>query len=126
MPFAIDSPWFKGTCDLYTYSLEELMATKLRALYQRRKGRDLFDLWWVFSQNLADTNKTIEIFKRYCKKDGNTITKELFQKNMELKRLNKDFQIDMQVLLPHQASWSFDVAFEFVQANIIDRINLIT
>ena len=27
-----------------TYELDELLATKLRALYQRRKGRDLFDL----------------------------------------------------------------------------------
>lgn len=28
-----------------TNELDELLATKLRALYQRRKGRDLFDLW---------------------------------------------------------------------------------
>ncbi|MBK6310367.1 MAG: nucleotidyl transferase AbiEii/AbiGii toxin family protein [Candidatus Microthrix sp.] len=25
--------------------MEELVATKIRALYQRSKGRDLFDLW---------------------------------------------------------------------------------
>jgi len=43
--FAVESRWFKGECEITTYTLEELLATKLRALYQRRKGRDLFDLW---------------------------------------------------------------------------------
>ena len=41
----MDSDWFKGTGDIITYEMPELMATKLRALYQRRKGRDLFDIW---------------------------------------------------------------------------------
>ncbi|MGH2469017.1 MAG: nucleotidyl transferase AbiEii/AbiGii toxin family protein [Chloroflexota bacterium] len=38
------SPWFTGSADVPTFALEELLGTKLRALYQRRKGRDLFDL----------------------------------------------------------------------------------
>jgi predicted nucleotidyltransferase component of viral defense system len=44
-PFGIRSPWFEGRAEVQTYTLDELLATKLRALYQRRKGRDLFDLW---------------------------------------------------------------------------------
>jgi predicted nucleotidyltransferase component of viral defense system len=39
-PFTVKSTWFRGECDLTTYRLEELLGTKLRALYQRRKGRD--------------------------------------------------------------------------------------
>lgn len=42
---SIDSPWFEGDADVVTFTLEELVATKIRALYQRRKGRDLFDMW---------------------------------------------------------------------------------
>lgn len=45
VPYSIDSEWFQGNCMIATYEIEELLATKLRALYQRRKGRDLFDLW---------------------------------------------------------------------------------
>lgn len=41
---AVDNPWFAGEAVLLTYSLEELLSTKLRALYQRKEGRDLFDL----------------------------------------------------------------------------------
>ena len=44
-PFSVGSRWFSGSCTLRTYELDELLGTKLRALYQRRKGRDLFDLW---------------------------------------------------------------------------------
>lgn len=44
-PFAVASPWFTGEADVPTFAIEELTATKIRALFQRRKGRDLFDLW---------------------------------------------------------------------------------
>ncbi len=39
--FSIDSAWFQGRSEIPTYKLEELLGTKLRALYQRKKGRDL-------------------------------------------------------------------------------------
>jgi len=60
--FTIDSDWFNGSCQVVTYELEELIATKLRALYQRRKGRDLFDLWYVFTHELVNINRVINIF----------------------------------------------------------------
>lgn len=121
-PFTLQSEWFNGKCDIVTYEIEELMATKLRALYQRRKGRDLFDLWLIFKNGLANVDQVIHIFLKYCMAEDNHITKELFQKNMETKRLNKDFQIDMEVLLPHQMNWNFDEAFDYVQNNIVGQI----
>ena len=45
--FKVDSDWWSGNAKIATYEIDELMATKLRALYQRRRGRDLFDLWYV-------------------------------------------------------------------------------
>ena len=41
---------------------------------------------------------------------------------MKMKRLNKDFQIDMNVLLPHQTNWNFDEAFDYVQKHIINKL----
>lgn len=120
--FPMDSEWFKGSCEIITYSLEELMATKLRALYQRRKGRDLFDAFYVFKNNLVNIQTVIRIFKKYCEKDGTLISKELFQSNLNLKKLNRDFQVDMSVLLPHQTDWNFDEAFEYVQTHVISQI----
>ena len=47
--FKVESGWFTGVAQLTTYHLEELVGTKLRALYQRKKGRDLFDLYLALS-----------------------------------------------------------------------------
>jgi predicted nucleotidyltransferase component of viral defense system len=49
IPFNVKSSWFNGSCEITTYQLEELLGTKLRALYQRRKGRDLYDLHKAFT-----------------------------------------------------------------------------
>jgi predicted nucleotidyltransferase component of viral defense system len=43
--YKMDSEWSQGQTRILTYSLNELMGTKLRALYQRRKGRDLFGMY---------------------------------------------------------------------------------
>ncbi len=41
------SRWFNGVATVRTYQLDELLGTKLRALYQRKKARDLFDRKWI-------------------------------------------------------------------------------
>jgi predicted nucleotidyltransferase component of viral defense system len=53
----MDSDWFNGTADIITYEMDELMATKLRPLYQRRKGRDLFNMWYVTTNDLINLNQ---------------------------------------------------------------------
>lgn len=45
IPFKVNSPWWSGSTEIRTFTVEEILATKVRALCQRRKGRDLFDLW---------------------------------------------------------------------------------
>jgi predicted nucleotidyltransferase component of viral defense system len=47
-PFEMKNPWFSGEVNIPSYALEELLGTELRALYQRKKGRDLFDLWAAY------------------------------------------------------------------------------
>lgn len=120
IPYSVNSEWFSGSCVIETYQLEELMATKLRALYQRRKGRDLFDVWWVTLKNLLDVNKMIDIFHEYCINDKRIISKDLFLENVELKRSNQDFQNDMNALLPIHVEWNFEKAFDYVINNIIN------
>lgn len=43
-PFTVENPWFTGQVSIAAFEPEELFGTKLRALLQRRQGRDLFDL----------------------------------------------------------------------------------
>jgi predicted nucleotidyltransferase component of viral defense system len=44
IPYTVTNPWFTGKADIATFSTEEILATKLRTLLQRDKGRDLIDL----------------------------------------------------------------------------------
>ena len=122
VPFSMDSDWFKGTADIITYEMDELMATKLRALYQRRKGRDLFDIWYVATNELINLNRVFDIFAKYCAYNDVQISREEFIKNLEQKKDNRDFHVDMSLLLPSKLHWNFDEAYQFVVANVISKL----
>ena len=55
-PFVVENPWFAGSTELAVDELDELLGTKMRALYQRTKGRDLFDLWLVRIPTKVDSD----------------------------------------------------------------------
>lgn len=120
--YQIESAWFAGRTQIVSYQLEEMIATKLRALYQRRKGRDLFDLWLVLKNNLINVNNVIDIFMQYCKKDQQKITRSLFEQSLNEKQLKADFQNDMNLLLPVNSEWNFAEGLELVQEKLISKI----
>lgn len=120
--FDVPSEWFHGSANISTYEIDELMATKLRALYQRRKGRDLFDLWYVTSQKIINLDRVIDIFSKYCANDKVVISRDEFIKNLELKKDNQDFQLDTDFLLPQYIDWEYEKAYHFVIENIISRL----
>lgn len=122
VPFSVNSDWFKGAADIITYEMDELMATKLRALYQRRKGRDLFDMWYVTTNDLINLNQVFDIFAKYCTYNGMKISREEFIKNLEQKKDNRDFHVDMSLLLPSKLHWNFMEAYRFVVDNVISRL----
>ncbi|MFA6408564.1 MAG: nucleotidyl transferase AbiEii/AbiGii toxin family protein [Gammaproteobacteria bacterium] len=96
----IDNDWFSGKADITTYSLEELMGTKFRAFYQRKKARDLFDLFWVL-ENFHDLkiNQVLESFHHYLQQQNLKISKAEFEKNLYEKLQDKIFIGDLSPLL---------------------------
>src|SRR5690606_7799848 len=56
-PFSVDNGWYHGSADIASFDQEELFGTKLRALLQRRKNRDLFDLAHGLTQLQLDVDK---------------------------------------------------------------------
>jgi predicted nucleotidyltransferase component of viral defense system len=65
VPFRVESRWFAGEAAVTTYEPNELLATKLRALYQRKKGRDLFDLWLALERGFVEPSELLRCFHRY-------------------------------------------------------------
>jgi predicted nucleotidyltransferase component of viral defense system len=123
-PFEVQSSWFSGTCDLTTYKLEELLGTKLRALYQRKKGRDLFDLYTALSQKPdLDIDALLHSYREYM---AFSVEKPPSQKefilNMEAKMQNPEFLGDTTALLRLKMPYDPKEAFELVRTALLERI----
>lgn len=100
--FQISSSLLNSSCQVTTYKLEELLGTKLRALYQRKKGRDLFDIYFAMTQyrNL-NLQQIVHCFKKYIAFTGNEITSRVLIANIELKMKDQGFRQDILPLLPN-------------------------
>jgi predicted nucleotidyltransferase component of viral defense system len=120
LPFSTKSSWFSGDAEVLSYDLEELMGTKLRALYQRKKGRDLFDLWVMTQHYLSlDRKKVIDCFLFYLEKEGNSISRAEFEKNMDHKLKDNIFLDDIVPLLSPNKAYSHAEAYAVVQESLI-------
>jgi len=102
-----------------TFALEELLATKLRALYQRRKGRDLFDLWLGLTEGKASSTKIVDIFRHYMAHAGQSVVRAAFVENLALKRTHPGFSADMDALLPLDTSYNFQAGFNLIEKEIV-------
>jgi predicted nucleotidyltransferase component of viral defense system len=119
----VNSDWFTGEAMVPTFCIEELLATKLRAMYQRKKGRDLFDMWYaITSIKGLDTQKIIDAWNVYMKYEGHHISQKQFLQNMELKMADKDFLQDIDTLL--HPSFSYDIinSYQIVRAELLEKL----
>src|SRR4051794_18082488 len=73
MNMQVQSSWFNDQATISTYDLHELLGTKLRALYQRKKGRDLFDIWDAMTKLHLDAGKIIDVWKTYMQEEGHSV-----------------------------------------------------
>ncbi len=123
-PFEVDNEWFSGKAEIKTYNINELLGTKLRALHQRSKGRDLFDLDYARQHLEVDTDKVIECFKRYTSfaTGKRPPSKKEFLLNIEEKEKNSDFTGDMEALLRTEINFNQNKAFDWLKNEIIENI----
>ena len=114
VPFTVDSRWYQGACSVRVCELNELLGTKLRALYQRKKGRDLFDLAAALDHPEADPEKIVASFRRYLKHDGGKVTGKQFRENFARKLKDETFTGDMEPLLASGHVWDVGAMSEKV------------
>lgn len=122
------NPWFSGEAAIPTFSREEMLATKLRALLQRDKGRDLYDLAHALDVfEGLEVDRIVEMLGRYLDLSGQTISRAQAQERMFAKLANPRFLLDMRPLLPaaQVEAWtqeSTEEAFRRVFADLVDRL----
>lgn len=123
IPYKVENSWFTGECNLTGYELEELLGTKLRALYQRRKGRDLFDLYWALTNNEVDAQKVIQCYKVYMDFSvDNPPTRKQFLANMEEKMIDIEFIQDIHSILKPDVEYDNVKAWEIVRTELVSKI----
>jgi predicted nucleotidyltransferase component of viral defense system len=122
LPFRVDSEWFGGSCKIATYHLAELLGTKMRALYQRRKGRDLFDLWTGLTKSKTDPAHVVRCFQEYTKAQGLSIKRKDFERNLAEKMEDAAFLSDMDALLRPGVKYDAVEAFALVSEKLIALI----
>jgi predicted nucleotidyltransferase component of viral defense system len=122
VPFAVESRWFTGAGDITTYALDELLGTKLRALYQRRKGRDLFDMAMALARNDVNPARIVTAFQRYMREGGHRVTREQFAENLAAKLEDPRFLSDIQPLLATGQTWKAQQAAALVMERLLPLI----
>ena len=124
LPFFMDNPWFSGACRVTTYELDELLGTKLRALYQRKKGRDLFDLHYALSRAETSAERILQCFCRYMDASaGNIPTHREFTLNMQEKMADPDFTADTGPILLPSISFNPAEAYGILDGRLLCHID---
>ena len=117
---AVESSFYAGAADIPTFQPEELVATKLRALYQRKKGRDLYDLWLALTVLRLDPERIAAAYPAY-RPEG--VSGEDVEKNLRLKLADPEFRTDVGVMIRMDApAYDPDVVGELVAAELLSRI----
>lgn len=122
VPFSVQGRWFSGSADVTTFGINELLGTKLRALYQRKKGRDLFDLALNLPREDVEPRLLLRCFDRYMAEGGHAVTRAQFEANLHQKSNDADFRSDMEALLGPAVPWDFDDAMRSVLDEIVARL----
>ena len=122
IPFSVTSRWFSGTADIVTYELDELLATKLRALYQRKKGRDLFDLATALDAASVAPTRIAAAFAAHMAHTGDPVSRATFERNLTAKLRDRQFRSDIGPLLAHGYSWDVEAAARQVSASLVSLL----
>lgn len=108
---SVDNPWFSRQENIPTFTLNELMGTKLRALYQRNKGRDLFDLWFVHNNSEVSPERVCELFLKYMRHQQLDISRKVYEDNIVEKKKDRHFRNDVKQLLRPGFTYDVEEAF---------------
>lgn len=122
--YQVQSPWYSGECNITTYELEELLGTKLRALYQRKKGRDLYDIYAALNSDIClSREKILQVYNHYMGNEATGIpSSDSFLKNLEAKMHDPEFIGDTIALLSPGIIYDPYDGFQLVKRELINSM----
>ncbi len=103
------------------YDLHEMLGTKMRALFQRKRGRDLFDLYWALTRATPAVDPVIVIdsFRHYLEQEGRSAARADFILMLDSHLADRGFCNDMLPLLRVGLDYDPQKAGELVKARLL-------
>lgn len=120
------------TAQAVSYDINEMLGTKTRALMQRQQGRDLFDLWYAWSQcqagltaHAVDCKRAMQAFEWYLANEGTAIGRMEAGQLLDNHLRNQAFRLDMDTLLrPGLPRFNADLAANVVRSEFLSQLSL--
>lgn len=103
------------------YDIHEMLGTKMRALFQRKRGRDLFDLYWALTMpnTQVEPGKIIESFLYYMEQEETTASREEFTNILKSYLMDHGFLKDMEPLLRTGIQYDPQIAGVYLIDNLL-------
>jgi predicted nucleotidyltransferase component of viral defense system len=104
------------------YDIHEMLGTKMRALFQRRRGRDLFDLYHAltFAKPPVVPRNVVESFLHYLRQEATTVDRLEFVAILDAHLADAGFLTDMKPLLRKGISYDPVMAGAYVRAHLLN------
>ncbi len=123
LPFELDFRGGAVSATIVSYNINEMLGTKMRAMLQRKKGRDLFDLYWALTSQSAlpvDASRVIEAFTHYMRDEGTHVTRAEFASHLDRCLADKaGFCRDMAALLKHDLDYRPEDAAGVIESRLL-------
>ena len=106
------------------YEIHEMLGTKLRALFQRRRGRDLFDLYWALTRAKPPVVPAtiIESFQHYLRLERSVAGRTEFVTILDAHLADRGFCSDMNQLLRAGVVYDSQQAGDYLKTNLLSLL----
>lgn len=121
MPFSFPFRGQSVETQIKAFDIHEMLGTKMRALFQRKRGRDLFDLYWALTKSATPVKpkEIIASFQHYLDQEGTKAGRDEFAGILESHLKDRGFCTDMQPLLRTDISYDPQVAGSYVKSHLL-------
>lgn len=117
-------------CSARSYDIHEMLGTKLRALMQRKQGRDLFDLYHAATfgpratpARAIDGGRVIDAFNWYLENEGTRMGRDEAERRLTGHLADRSFRNDMrQLLRSDYGRYDVDAAADLVRGMYLAQL----
>jgi len=106
------------------FDIHEMLGTKMRAMFQRKRGRDLFDLYWALTKSPTpvDPAAIIASFEHYLKQEGTKVGRAEFIGILDGHLKDRGFCSDMLPLLRTDITYDPQAAGKYLKTHLLNLL----